>query len=461
MLKKLRYSFLLFCLIAYFNANCVAASLSAKINSIISAKGLRSVDFGIVIAEADSGKVIYSRNSKKPLTPASNMKLLTSAAALKYLSSDYKFETSVALAGDKLVIIGSGDPLFGVNFEKSEPDDSIFDKISDALKNADVNEVNGIIVDSTIFDDNRAHPNWPVGQLNRSYACEVSGLNFNANCLKIRARKAGKSVTLTTVPKTSYVKLVNKVKPSGKGGIGSYRSTVPNNITVYGRCSKAESFNVAIERPAAFFGIYLAEKLAASGITVSGQLSEQKAAHLNLEPLLTFETPITDVMKRCNTDSFGLAAESLLKTIGAKMIMGGADGSWKSGAMAATNYLNSLGISPDEYVIDDGSGLSAENKLSANLLSKTILDIYKSGDWLFFRNTLAIGGADGTIRRYFRTSKYKGKVFAKTGYIKGVRSLSGVCIKDSKTYVFSILANKANGKTKVAIHNIVKAVMDN
>ena len=65
---------------------------------------------------------------------------------------------------------------------------------------------------------------------------------------------------------------------------------------------------------------------------------------------------------------------------------------------------------------------------------------------------------EGTIRSPFKEKKYRGKVFGKTGYIAGVKSFSGIC-RDGE-YIFSILANNAKGKTREAINDIAKAIID-
>jgi len=120
-----------------------------------------------------------------------------------------------------------------------------------------------------------------------------------------------------------------------------------------------------------------------------------------------------------------------------------------------------LGIERGEFHIDDGSGLSRENKISANAITKVLLDVYKGKNWEVYRNSLATGGVEGTIGKYFKEEKYKGKVFGKTGYIAGVTSFSGICSGNGGDYIFSILANKTKGGTREAINDIAKAIIDN
>ena len=447
--------------------SAASAGLAKRIDGIISQSSQKKVQFSIHIIKANSGKTVYSHNANKALVPASNMKIITTAAALKYLGPDYEYKTEVGLCGDTLIVKGSGDPLLGdkVTDAKYGRDAGwIFEDIAAKLKQNGIKAIRDIIVDSSIFDDERVHPNWPKKELNRWYACEVSGLNYNRNCIDITTKTAGGRVDVFIEPETDYVEIINKVRPiqKGKSAAGAYRGQQPNKIIVRGKCKKQVGpFAVAIERPAAFFGFLLAENLARAGINTEGQLIEKTLPlDCNVRILAEYGTPIADCLARCNKDSFGLAAEALLKTIAAYTNADKKNGGWAAGRKAISEYLLGLGIGKDEFYIDDGSGLSSKNKLSAYIITKVLFDVYKSKDWVLYKNSLAVGGIDGTIGKYFKEKKYKGKIFGKTGYIDGVKSFSGVCNSSGGDYIFSILANNANGRTRTAINDISKAIVD-
>ncbi len=449
-------------------AGSAKADLAERINGIVSQAPQNQVQFSIQIVKGDSGETVYSHNANTPMVPASNMKIITTAAALKYLGPGYEYKTKVGLCGDTLVIIGSGDPLLG----DKETDDKygrkagwIFENISAALKQNQRTVIKDIIIDSSIFDDQRVHPNWPREQLNREYACEVSGLNFNGNCVEITAKNTADKVDVTVEPRTNYVRIINEVVPikKGKGAVGAYRNEEPNKLLVKGKCKDQQGpFAVAIERPAVFFGYLLAENLANAGIKMEGQLVEKKLDRdCNFTLLAEHTTSMADCIARCNKDSFGLAAESLLKTIAANGTPDRKYGSWTEGRNLVSRYLLELGIETSEFYIDDASGLSRENKLSANAVTRVLFDMYKSKNWQLYRDSLAVGGIDGTTSRYFKEQKYKGKIFGKTGYISGTKSFSGVCSTAGGEYIFSILTNNANDQTRKAINDITKAIIDN
>ena len=443
------------------------ADLADQIDQIISRSLQQKVRFSIHIIEADSGDTVYEHNAEELMMPASNMKIIITAAALKYLGADYEYKTKVGLCGNTLVITGSGDPLLG-----DEKTDSgygrgqgwIFEEIAKELRKNEVQSIEDIIIDTGVFDNQCVHPNWPSDQLNRWYACEVSGLNYNDNCIRMSTRNIDGKVAIIIEPQTSFVKLINKVAPitTGDSAVGAYRNQQPNKLTVRGKCKdQVGPFDVAIEKPAAFFGFLLAEHLNKTGIKVTGRLTEKITSEKgDFRPLTEFTTPISDCLLRCNKDSLGLAAEALLKTIAAKNNPGGKNGSWQKGRELVGEYLEGLGIEENRFYIDDGSGLSRENRLSARIITKVLLNIYNSDDWEIYKNSLAVGGVDGTIDDHFRDEKYKGKIYGKTGYISGVKSFSGICVTARGNYIFSILTNNANGPTRTAINNIAKAIID-
>ncbi len=410
------------CVLSVYLAGSAAGGLGGRINGIIRQSSQKEVRFGIKIVEAESGKTVYRHNAREAMIPASNMKIITSAAALKYLGPNYEYKTLVGLCGDTLVVAGGGDPLLGdkaTDEKYGRAAGWIFEDVAQALKQNGVRKINDIVVDSSVFDDERVHPSWPRDELNRYYACEVSGLNFNGNCIDVTAKNTGGRVEVVIEPATDFVKVVNEVTPiqRGRSAVGAYRNEEINKVIVRGKCRRQVGpFGVAIERPAVFFGYLLAEHLGRAGIDAKGQLLEKSVpANCKMKILREYRTAMADCLARCNKESFGLAAESLVKTMAAGAGQGGRGGGWARGRELIERYMLGLGIDRGEFNIDDGSGLSRENRLSANAITKVLRDVYKSRNGQLYKDSLAIGGVDGTIARYFKEERYKGKIIGKTG----------------------------------------------
>ena len=459
--------FLLALVFAVVFAGVASAELTQRIDAIIGSQTQARVHIAAQILDPVTGAILYSRSASTPMIPASNMKLVTTAAALKYLGPDFFYQTRVGLIGDTLAVIGSGDPLLGdkITAEKRSFDPRwMLKDIAQQLQAGNVTAVTDIVVDSTVFDDERVHPSWPKEELNRWYACEISGLNYNGNCIEIIAETIGGKVELTLDPQTAYVQIINKCTPATKppDTVWGARAPGSNVITVSGACHKTcQPVRVAIDRPPAFLGFILAEELKRTGIAVRGRLVEREISPAEqFKTVAIYRTSLWDVFERCNKDSLGMAAECLLKTIAASRQPSGKAGSWPAGQQLISQYLLSLGIPSDQFLIDDGSGLSEKNLLSVHTISTVLLDLYKSPNWENYKQTLAVGGMDGTAGKWFNEPKYKGKIFGKTGYIEGVKSFSGVCSTSAGDRIFSIITNNANGSTRQAINDIVKAVID-
>lgn len=443
------------------------ADLAKRVDGIISRSLQQKVRFSIHIVKADSGGTVYKHDAGELMIPASNMKIITTAAALKYLGPDYEYKTKVGLCDDTLVVIGSGDPLLGderTDAKYGREKGWIFKDIAAALKRKGITTIKDIVVDSSVFDDQRVHPSWSKKELNKWYACEVSGLNFNDNCIAISTKNNGGKVEVFIEPQTAFIKFDNQVKPISKGSsaVGTYRNKGPNKIVIYGRCKdRVGPFDVAIERPAAFFGFLLYENLTKAGIKTNGHLIEKTLDDQSNFKLLTqYTTSLTDCLTRSNKNSLGLAAEALLKTIAANDNPDGKNGSWDRGRELISEFLMGLGIDESQFYIDDASGLSRQNELSAYAITKVLLNIYNSRNWELYKDSLAVGGVDGTIARYFKEKKYKGKISGKTGYINSVKTFSGICTTEQGDYIFSILSNNTNGQTRGVINNIAKAIID-
>lgn len=466
MKKKTKHLFIALT-VTLFLFGTAYADLSERIEFIINRPSQKKTQFAIHIINAGSGETVYSYNVHKPVIPASNMKIITTAAAVKYLGDDFEYITRVGLCDDSLVIIGSGDPLFGdekTDNKYGRKTGWLLDDITEKIQQLGIKEINDIIIDTTVFDDRRVHLNWPEKDLNKWWASEVCGLNYNGNCIEMTVGNNNGRAVVSIEPATSYVNITNQVRAISKssGAVGAYRQLgKENSLIVKGKCGRQkESFDVAIERPAGFFGQLLAERFLRAGIVTKGQLIEKAINNdCSFRKITEYKTTISDCLARCNKDSFGLSAEALLKTIAAQS-QRGEFGSWPAGQRLVSKYLLSLGIKPEEFNIDDASGLSRENKLSPNAITKVLYDVYKSKNRQLYKQSLAVGGVDGTIGKYFKEEKYRGRIIGKTGYISGIRSFSGICITEKGDFLFSILTDGGDGQTRKAINDIAKAVFD-
>jgi D-alanyl-D-alanine carboxypeptidase/D-alanyl-D-alanine-endopeptidase (penicillin-binding protein 4) len=145
---------------------------------------------------------------------------------------------------------------------------------------------------------------------------------------------------------------------------------------------------------------------------------------------------MSDVMWRINKSSQNLFADAMFKLMG--------NGTWEGGSDAVHAFLKKAGIDDADYKVVDGSGLSRENRVTARLMTDLLAHMAKHKDAQTFRASMSAAGLDGTLRN--RMHDLTGRVQAKTGYIGGVRGLSGyVQQSDGKWLAFSIIFNGFKG----------------
>ena len=80
----------------------------------IAAAGLDGARVGYIVADLDSGNVLVSRRADEAFLPASTAKIATAIAALEILGGEHRFETTLQRSGDRLYLVGGGDPLLAV-----------------------------------------------------------------------------------------------------------------------------------------------------------------------------------------------------------------------------------------------------------------------------------------------------------------------------------------------------------
>ncbi len=450
------------------------ADLTADVRALLSQKPLAKAHVGVQIVrlgqDPAGSAIIFAENAATPLAPASNMKLLTTSAALEKFGAGFRFRTMLYQRGDDLVIVGDGDPTIGdAEFLKPYGGGvtSLFENWADLLKSQGISHVRNIVIDDAAFDDVFAHPNWPADDLHKRYGAQVGALNLNGNCVDfyLNPGPRGTIVAYRADPPTKYIHVSNGCLSGTKSAVWLTRKPDSNDVILRGEINadNGEPVSVTVHDPGLYFAQVFAETLASAGIRVDGKAVRERGADVSSSSataLAAHETPIEVVLRRANKDSVNLYAEALIKRLGREV--SGQQGSWATGREAVGRFLASRGIDSAEYTIDDGSGLSEHNRVSANAITRVLLSDYYSPNRQVFLDSLAVGGADGTLEKRFRDG-LRGRVYAKTGYIGGVRALSGYLRgRSGNWYAFSILMNGSlNSEAKQIADKIVAAIDKN
>ena len=118
------------------------------------------------------------------------------------------------------------------------------------------------------------------------------------------------------------------------------------------------------------------------------------------------------------------------------------------GSQSVQKILTDLGIDPNSYRMKDGSGLSRNNLATPRAMVATLKAMRSASNNDIFLASLPVAGVSGTLKNRLRSSTTQGHVYAKTGTLKGVRSLSGYLEHpDYGAVVFSIITNQPTSQS--------------
>jgi len=467
--------------------------LQSRIEQIVRQPALDPGFFAVKIVSLDTGAVVFEQNANKFVRPASNMKLYTVATAFDRLTPDFHFVTSVyakqkpddgKVKGD-LIVYGRGDPSIAARFNNGDYFKGIND-LADRIVAAGVKRVKGDLVgDESYFNGAPLGSGWEWEDLTWSYGAPVSALSINDNALDLNVKagdRVGAPVLVTTgPPAASFVTIVNHATTSARGSRSNlriYRGLGANTIELSGSLPLGDAGfvgGVAIPDPALAFVTMLRDALAKRGVKfeggartitersgasvlarVTGGFGSGTMAQFPVEITSLQSPPFSVIAAHTLKPSQNQYTELILRTLGrnpqvldsageTKPLSGdsrGARDDEDSGLEAVRNFLHQAGIGDNDVELNDGSGLSRNDLISANTTVQLLTFMSKHKYFEQFREALPIAGVDGTLRTRMRGTPAEGNVRAKTGSFSSVASLSGyVTTAGGEHLVFSMMLN--------------------
>lgn len=394
----------------------------------------------VIAYDLKTSKEIFSKGSDKLLKPASVLKLVTAAAALNRLGADFTFTTDFLYSpknGGVLFVKGGGDP--------SLTTEDLF-VIAQALKNRGLSSVKKIVLDTSM----QAAPIQRAGGRAYEAAPSAVALNYNSVAIAICPDVMRKQVLVHVNPEIPGLTLKNSVSFGSQSEISIGEVTdLKGSVLVSGIINKKDDACIvryrSVPDPEAYFGTVL--KGIVSGIGLGDPSVEEALLSGEGELLYTHRSkPLSWIVHGMNHFSTNVLAESLLYQLGCKE---NKNCSRERGLEALADILKESGVEKSDFHLEDGSGLSHANRITARALLTLVR-------WAFgnpriaaeFESSLSIGGESGTLkRRPFKASE----VFlrGKTGSLDGVSTLAGlVYTQKGNRIAFVVLQNDIVDKEK-------------
>jgi D-alanyl-D-alanine carboxypeptidase/D-alanyl-D-alanine-endopeptidase (penicillin-binding protein 4) len=447
-------------LVAFFflHSSAIAAEgiWASQIDSILEKNGLTKDQYGMEIRSLDGSQVYYSANGKTGFNPASTMKILVSIMALEQLGPHYKFATLVKKQGKDLCLVGQGDPSFVY--------EDLFLLTEQLLREPAFGKtVNKIFVDDSFFPTTRQYDDAFEGDSQRSFTAPLSSLSLNYNSVTVFVKPGtvGGKAEVYTEPRSSYFTIINQTR-TVKSGERTTGATIRNKddkieITVSGQISTQDSGATiyrAISEPSIYAGNIFKDLLQRAGVTVHGTI-EKKTCGAEWSELVRFQSkPLSQTLQGMNKFSNNFIAETLMYHVGQQA-------SSQAGLEKMKSWIKTKNFPAQNVTIENASGLSRSNSVTPLFL----WNLYAYGRNTFqtfpdFMASLPISGADGTLRRRFKSDKTQGLIRAKSGSLRNTVSLVGSIQTAQKGELLFVFLFETKGKSGGQIQSIEEKVLE-
>ncbi len=417
--------------------------LPPAIAAALAQAGLPAEALHAWIGPADGGEPWLALRAAQPVHPASLMKLLTSASALETLGRSHQWQTQVSvdaaprdgvLAGS-LRIRGGGDP--------SLVAERLW-LLLDQIRQRGVREIRGdIVLDRSAYAipevDPAAFDNEPLKPYNaRPDALLV---NFRSLTLTFRPQPSqGWADVSVDLPLAGW--RVTERVPLLDGPCEDWRAKLqadfrsPSSWTFAGglpRSCGERSWSVAYNEPATHAARAIEAQWRALGGTLLGKVRNGGPGGEAL-PLLTFSSPpLADVLRPMNLYSNNTIAQQMLLALGGPPNLPLPPGAspaaaaatppatWEAGRAVVTGLLPRVGCTADELKLENGSGLSRDERITPRCLAQWLRWSWRQPWMPDLVSSLPLAG-EATARRAYSVA---GRAHLKTGSLADVAGVAG------------------------------------
>mgnify|MGYP001566737705 FL=1 len=384
----------------------------------------------------DAASPLLVHNAAQAMNPASTMKLVTTYAALELLGPTYVWKTEV-YAGGKL----QGDTLLGDLILKGYGDPKLtlerFWLLLRKLRALGLREIRGDLVQDRSYFETVAHdPGKFDAEPLRAYNVGPDALllNFKAVRFQFVPDAETKSVTVIAEPRPAGLDFSAAVRATG-APCGDWRAGIKAELQSNGARARAafsgtmpascgeRYWNVSLlAQPDYVYGVFkqLWEEL---GGTISGGWRDG-VAPASARLLATAESASNAELARdINKFSNNVMARQLFLTLGAEMLA--LPGNRERSTQVVRAWLAQKGLDFPELVLENGSGLSRQERISAEHMGRLLLTAWRSAVMPELLSSLPLVAHDGTLRRRLRFESIAGQAHIKTGSLSDARTLAG------------------------------------
>lgn len=429
--------------VASYARDDVSVSLSVQevtIQDTVALKLSSKSQWAFVAVDLETGKDLINTGSggQRQLIPGSLMKLFITAAVLEQdRRGAIDLGTRVAVNGkvtkDRLdgdiIVKGAGNAFLTTRDQL---------EAIEKVKSLGVKEISGnVIIDDSLFEVR----GWKPRYTGPAYGVP-SALGLDMHTVSIAADPATEKVIVE--PPNESVRV--SFNPVGDPGIRQI-DDLTYEITGWKPDAPVLHKRFVLADPGLYAGQTLLTLIKKSGIRVSGSVKrlspsfppEDKGGEWTKEIARIGSLDISEFIRNTNQQSLNVAADNLLFLLGAETY--GAPGTREKGIQAVKSFLTELGVSLTGMAMDDGSGVSDQNRVSAGQMAGFLRQAAKRPWFPAFFDSLERPGLDGRLKGFGYKSE---RIRAKAGQLPEAFGLAGYVEKaDGKKMAFAFIVTGA------------------
>ncbi len=477
---KSRLTAVLIFLFAITTLSAWSADIPDTVRHALKQAEIPETAIGVYVKDVNGKQPILAVNSDTVLNPASVMKLVTTYAGLELLGPAYSWRTEIyalgkikngVLQGD-LAIKGYGDP--NLNLEN-------FWLLVRQIHQTGLKEITGdLVLDTSYYNIAVGDPGAFDGDRYKTYNIfpEAVLVNYRALALHLIPHPENNTVRVVADPASELLELQNNLKLT-RGNCGDWRNQLHIDVRTHegnnGRVTVIFSGNYAIQcgqntyhlslhKSSVYIHDLFKKLWAQQGGSFRGSVRNGVVPNGILPLQVYYSPPLADIIRGINKFSNNVAARQLYLTLGETAIPSNSNASVSldQSDIAIRQWLFSKRLSSPDLVVENGSGLSRKERISAYHMGELLMAAFHSPVMPEFISSLAIAGVDGTMKNRFRDTLIAGKAHLKTGTLNGVMAIAGYLLdhKDRRVVIVCFVNHPEAGSARPVIDALIRWIYE-
>ena len=428
---------------------------NAAINSIdraIKASSINRSAISVSVRNIQTGAEVYNLHAQRPVTPASTQKLVTFASALNILGTDYMFSTELYKStNNDLYLKLAADPFLTTKDLKN---------LFSTAKTKNIIEPKNVYIDDYVLDSEYWGEGWQWDDELNPLMTKFGSYNLDSNMIKINVKPTTLNSPADIYTDVFYpLGFVNLVKTGAENHIKITKNeTISNNLLeVNGTVRQLSSVRIPVNNIKLYFKLRTEDAINDSKIFYYGKIYQKKLPAQDVYLVEKVERPISQAATAILQQSNNMVAETVFKLAGGKYV--GNTGSITSAINMLKEFCQNNNISMDDIKIVDGSGVSKNNLMTADFMTKFLVAESKQENFEIYKNAMASPGT-GTLRN--RMLYFGDNLKAKTGTLSDVSAIAGyIKTRKGNEYAYDIMINDSKSQPndkKVLEEMVLRAI---